>query len=247
MLVQVLSDIHCEFHKDLGVSWLQSLKPTEVDVALGDSPEVLIVAGDLSSIECFDHIFMALCAMFPHVVYVTGNHEYYRHSPVEVHRKLEKMVKLYPNLHWLNNSSVVINGVKFLGMTLWFRDDPLNVMFEQNMGDFLVIKDFKPWVYKQNEKSLEKLRTEIDVDVVVTHHLPHPDCVSHFYRGSSLNRFFLCDVSNEMASLKPRLWVHGHTHGDRDFMVGETRIVCNPMGYPGEGSSKFKERLLITV
>ena len=28
-----------------------------------------------------------------------------------------------------------------------------------------------------------------------------------------------------------KLWTHGHTHEDFDYMVGETRIVCNPRGY----------------
>jgi len=28
-----------------------------------------------------------------------------------------------------------------------------------------------------------------------------------------------------------RLWTHGHTHEDFDYMVGSTRIVCNPRGY----------------
>ena len=28
-----------------------------------------------------------------------------------------------------------------------------------------------------------------------------------------------------------KLWTHGHTHEDFDYMVGSTRIVCNPRGY----------------
>ena len=31
-----------------------------------------------------------------------------------------------------------------------------------------------------------------------------------------------------------KLWVHGHTHSPSDYMVGDTRVVCNPLGYPGE-------------
>jgi len=30
-----------------------------------------------------------------------------------------------------------------------------------------------------------------------------------------------------------KLWTHGHTHEDFDYMVGSTRIVCNPRGYDG--------------
>jgi hypothetical protein len=29
------------------------------------------------------------------------------------------------------------------------------------------------------------------------------------------------------------LWTHGHTHEDFDYMIGTTRVVCNPRGYIG--------------
>ena len=28
-----------------------------------------------------------------------------------------------------------------------------------------------------------------------------------------------------------KLWTHGHTHHPFDYVIGETRIVCNPRGY----------------
>ena len=30
-----------------------------------------------------------------------------------------------------------------------------------------------------------------------------------------------------------KLWTHGHTHELFDYMIGSTRIVCNPRGYDG--------------
>ena len=30
-----------------------------------------------------------------------------------------------------------------------------------------------------------------------------------------------------------KLWTHGHTHHEFDYMVGSTRVVCNPRGYVG--------------
>jgi hypothetical protein len=30
-----------------------------------------------------------------------------------------------------------------------------------------------------------------------------------------------------------RLWTHGHMHDPSDYMIGETRVVCNPRGYVG--------------
>jgi Icc-related predicted phosphoesterase len=32
----------------------------------------------------------------------------------------------------------------------------------------------------------------------------------------------------------PKLIVHGHTHEACDYMIGDTRVVCHPRGYPKE-------------
>ena len=39
-----------------------------------------------------------------------------------------------------------------------------------------------------------------------------------------------CD---DFISYRPqiKLWMHGHTHEDFDYVLGETRVVCNPRGY----------------
>jgi hypothetical protein len=28
-----------------------------------------------------------------------------------------------------------------------------------------------------------------------------------------------------------KVWTHGHTHHNFDYMIGDCRIVCNPRGY----------------
>jgi calcineurin-like phosphoesterase family protein len=28
-----------------------------------------------------------------------------------------------------------------------------------------------------------------------------------------------------------KLWIHGHTHDDFDYVINQTRVVCNPRGY----------------
>lgn len=37
-----------------------------------------------------------------------------------------------------------------------------------------------------------------------------------------------------MYEVGPTLWVHGHVHHRNDYMVGDTRVVSNARGYPGE-------------
>jgi hypothetical protein len=38
------------------------------------------------------------------------------------------------------------------------------------------------------------------------------------------------------------MWTHGHTHHEFDYMVGSTRVVCNPRGYIGyeDDAKNFK-------
>ena len=36
----------------------------------------------------------------------------------------------------------------------------------------------------------------------------------------------------------PALWLHGHIHCNRDYFVGDTRVVSNPRGYPNLGGRR---------
>jgi hypothetical protein len=37
-----------------------------------------------------------------------------------------------------------------------------------------------------------------------------------------------------------KFWTHGHTHDQFDYMIGSTRVVCNPRGYKGyEESAEY--------
>ena len=49
-----------------------------------------------------------------------------------------------------------------------------------------------------------------------------------------MNGAFASDLDDFIA-YRPqiRLWTHGHTHEPFDYMIGETRVVCNPRGYSG--------------
>jgi Icc-related predicted phosphoesterase len=76
--------------------------------------------------------------------------------------------------------------------------------------------------------------TEGDI-VVVGHHTPSLESCHPIYRNDKeMNGGYHSDLS-EFILARPRikLWTHGHTHEDFDYMIGETRVVCNPRGYIG--------------
>lgn len=69
--------------------------------------------------------------------------------------------------------------------------------------------------------------------VVVTHHAPSSESIAECYKGDTLmNGAFRSDLS-EFILDRPQiaLWTHGHMHNVSDYMMGDTRVVCNPRGY----------------
>lgn len=221
------------------------MDPTGVDV--------LVVAGDLTMVAYLEPVLTGLCEKYPQVVFVTGNHEYYRSAREVVHGVLELLCDRLPNLHWLNDTAAVIDGQRFVGCALWFPfiGDGRDAVYSNFMSDFKVIKDLEDWVYITNEASRLFLETTVQsTDVVVTHHLPH--IASYHPRWlnpplNHLNRFFLCDMAPLIDRVQPKLWLHGHTHDAVDVHVGATRIVCNPHGYPHEPYLGYQDRLLIDL
>ena len=240
--IQLVSDVHLEFHADGGHSFLETL-PVASDV--------LVVAGDLSLFRHRSRVreqFTLLCRNRKRVYYVTGNHEYYKALPREVDSMIETIEKELPILRVLRPGRVeILEGRRILGATLWFRDDPMNAMYAQQLNDFDMIKKFVPWVYEQNTAALEFFEKELQKDdIVVTHHLPSSQSVHPAYAGSVLNRFFLCDVENLIRERQPALWMHGHSHSASDYYIDKCRVVCNPLGYPREGSNQtFNDRLVV--
>lgn len=71
--------------------------------------------------------------------------------------------------------------------------------------------------------------------IVVGHHAPSKKSTKPQYeRDIHLNGAYSSDLSEFMLDHPQiKLWTHGHTHHNFDYMIGETRIVCNPRGYIG--------------
>jgi predicted phosphodiesterase len=69
--------------------------------------------------------------------------------------------------------------------------------------------------------------------VVVGHHAPskastHPRYVNE----TIMNGGYSSDLSEFILDHPQiKLWTHGHTHENFDYLIGSTRIVCNPRGY----------------
>jgi predicted phosphodiesterase len=241
--LQLLSDLHFEFHADAGKSFVAALDPKGVDV--------LVLAGDIASGPGIVAALGLFCSHYARarVVYVHGNHEFYGTDRASVLDLTREALKNSANLVWLDADVQEIDGQRFVGGPLWFRENPDAARYKRAIADFGQIAEFEAWVYAENARLLELFERELCAgDVVVTHHLPTRHSISERFATSPLNPFFLCDVEPLLRERKPRLWLHGHTHDSVDCQVGATRVLCNPFGYAGwELNSGFSERCLVDI
>lgn len=248
--IQLYSDLHLEFY---------ARKPGKLDKFLRDldatDVDVVVLAGDICAHRQFKRVLGRFAEVYPHVVYVIGNHEYYGGRPAEVHQILQEVVDAHDNLHWLDCKTIEVAGLKFCGGTLWYphSEDPRIIRAKHQVADGRHILDFEPWVFEQHERCMAALEAGAsDADVVVTHHIPSGSCISRRFRLTGpVNHYFCHDLTTRIEKWQPALWLFGHTHDRMWTFIGDTRVVCNPKGYPHEQGSKimgrYVERCLIDL
>jgi Icc-related predicted phosphoesterase len=84
--------------------------------------------------------------------------------------------------------------------------------------------------------------------VVVGHHAPSRRSTHEMYAHDTIMNGGYSSDLDQFIEDRPqiRLWTHGHTHHVFDYMIGETRVVCNPRGYAGH-EARADEWKLLTV
>ena len=235
MKIRLLSDLHTEFR----------LPYKTAEFAEYRGEDVLVLAGDIASgaSNTMDVIEFFLDQGFPDVIYVPGNHEYYGTSIEDFNTKMFDKCLRHEGAHFLNKSNITIDGVLFVGATLWtnFSDNPIvQSVCGRAINDFRQIKNFKTRdAYDLYYKHLEYIKHHYEKRVgqrvvVVTHFLPARECIAPRWRGSDLlNDYFANDLGSMIADMENTTWLFGHTHDAMDFELGNTRLVCNPHGYYG--------------
>ena len=145
----------------------------------------------------------------------------------------------------IENSNEVVNFKK----PIYKRDADGNIATQINGGINVTIVDhyefdtrpakFTPEVSVTEHKAMLKLIDEVTGDdvtkkyVVVGHHAPSKMSTKPQYENDVMvNGAYSSDLSNFMLD-RPQIkvWTHGHTHHNFDYMIGSTRVVANPRGY----------------
>ena len=202
--------------------------------------------------------FLSRCSFqFPHVIYIMGNHEFYNGKFYAGIDYMRDECTKYPNIYMLEQDTKIIDDVVFVGGTLWTnmnRRDPLTMhAIEGMMNDFRIIRNDKRSyaamsaldVAVRHDRTLAYIKLIVQEHkdkrcVVVGHHSPSFQSVHEIYKTEYLmNGGYHSDLSEFILDHPQiKLWTHGHTHHPFDYVIGETRIVCNPRGYEADGYSE---------
>jgi predicted phosphodiesterase len=248
MRLHVLSDLHLEF-------------------GVFDSPQtdadVVVLAGDIH-IGRNGRAWIRQTFRDKPVVYVLGNHEYYRNAIPVLTDNLQRESE-GSHIHLLERSIVEIGDFTFLGCTLWtdfkFGGNPeaAKAAAEDTMSDYKLIRvspEYRRLRASDTARffalSVQWLKEELSKRdparvVIVTHHAPSPKSNPAYHLGSELNPSFVSDLNEFIEKSSIPLWVHGHTHYCCDYQIGRTRILSNQRGYPDAVAKEFVPDLIIQI
>lgn len=248
MKIQVASDLHQEFGK------------AEVSF---QNVDVVILAGDVNlgtkGIEWIKEVIPDVP-----VIYVLGNHEYYKGTYPKTLRKIMEAAA-DTNVHVLENAAVVIGDVTFHGATLWtdfelFGNGRANGMTcQERMNDYKMIRREPSYsklrsvdTYVIHKASLKWLQASLEgsatkKNVVVTHHAPSIQSVSTENREDVLSSAYASNLESFILQHQPNYWIHGHIHTPTRYQVGATTVLNNPHGYMGDPYKGFDPGLIIEI
>lgn len=235
MKLHILSDLH------LSVQEMERPR-TEADA--------VILAGDIERPQ--KAVAWALGFDKP-VLYVPGNHEFYGGSIDETRQELSRLCE-GKRVHLLDNGSLVLHGVRFLGTTLWtdfrlygdgepqaqamaegqrFIRDFSRIRIGTQAGSAALTPQDTADLFATNAAWLreELSKAHAGPTVVITHHAPSPRSIHPRFAASLLNACFVSDAEDLLDGSRAGLWIHGHTHDSFDYRCNGTRVVCNPRGY----------------
>jgi hypothetical protein len=255
MLIDVISDIHLDYPSRYGIVDLLTLAIALPNININPSKDkVLVMAGDLGHPISFNYqSFLRDCSYrYKYVVYVAGNHEYYNLpgftiSMVEIKNIIKAIVSSLSNVYFLDCGSIILDGVRFIGMTLWtnipkhLHDKLLPLMTESTKVYYHYSNNVTPqYLSSIHHQEVQWLLTELSSDqitptIIVSHHLPSDKLIHPRYtqlvdeKSKIIQHAF---VTNLEYIRQGNLigWIAGHTHSTMWTYIDKVLYLVNPLG-----------------
>ncbi len=269
--LQLLSDLHLEAHP--------AFEPRPAEGA-----DLLVLAGDIGSYQQGSRLAdddFGLARFSPRhgwpvpVLYVPGNHEYDGLDFDATHERLRATCERL-GITWLERETRVIDGVRFVGTTLWTDFDALvhppgepvptpSQALKRRDKAFRAANFYlrKAATLRNGEVMLAEawrelgqacqawLRAELarphaGPTVVITHFAPSLRSADPRY-GLVPGTAGFCNALDELLP-QAQLWLHGHLHCAHDYQVAGCRVVANPLGYAVKGEQQeFRPQCVVAV
>jgi predicted phosphodiesterase len=263
MRVSVMSDLHIDF-ADL------TLPGGDVLILSGDvceakrikkemyNPDMVLLEHERTD-QRPDRYFRFLeeeCSKkYRKVIYVMGNHEHYGFQVQKTYNHIKE--QLPDNIHLLEKEVLELDGVLFLGGTLWTDMNNMDQLTMYSMRGMM--NDYRQITMLNEAKHVyHKMTPEYTVEqhvktknyfsqvleenrnsdspkpvVVCTHHAPSKLSTHPRYADDVMMNGAYSSNLSEFILDNPEIkyWTHGHTHEPFRYKIGETEIICNPRGY----------------
>ncbi|MDF1622725.1 MAG: metallophosphoesterase [Pseudohongiella nitratireducens] len=218
-----------------------------------ESSDVIVLAGDIAIGHEASDIVDELSEQYPssHIVWVAGNHEFYG-TNIDVQTDYFRQVcATSEQVHFLENASVEIKGITFIGCTLWSDFSILGDSEEaknvagQSINDFFHIEtaggqrftpDHAVLKFQESHSYLESQLSQLDPlkTVVVTHFPPGMNTRNTKYPIDPLTAYFQANVEELITTYQPSNWIYGHNHFSNQIQISQTNVVSNQLGYRSE-------------
>ncbi|MDR2235281.1 MAG: metallophosphoesterase [Chryseobacterium sp.] len=246
MKIQIISDLHQEFGS------------SDHDFSKAD---LVVLAGDINLGTKGVEWIKSKIPDQP-VIYVLGNHEYYKGSYPKTLHKIKAAAE-DSQVFVLENSSVDIGGIRFHGATLWTDfsvfGNPVQygMLCQPKMNDYKMIRRDPSYskmrtvdTFKIHQFSKVWLQESLEEskglkNIVVTHHAPSLRSVPEHFKNDPLTSAYASDLENIITEHQPLYWIHGHIHTPCRYKIGATEVICNPHGYIDEKDNGYDRQLII--
>lgn len=251
--MQFTFDLISDLHVD---TW-----PTEFDWTHQATSAYCIVAGDVCRDRgLLNRTLQHLGQCYQAVFYIDGNEEHtnYINKLGTSYKKLVQDIHRIPDVVYLHDNVIVINGVAILGTNGWWNYDFDPMVDQEHATQWHQHKqqltDINVQSIRQASEvdasyvcnSVKRLQTHNDVKkiVVVTHTLPNPELIYHDAILSMDPAFNIMGNAKLQQALdydtekKIHTWCFGHYHNRVDQYRDGVRYVNNCRG---RGNSEHKQ------
>jgi hypothetical protein len=270
--IQLMSDLHLEGHP--------GYRPRPAPEA-----ELLVLAGDIGSYQRgskLEDSDFGLARFSPRlgawpvpVLYVPGNHEYDALDFDATHARLRETCERL-GITWLERETLVRDGVRFVGTTLWSDFDALvlrpgqaGVTVQEQLkqrhkayraanfylqkavamrhGETMLAEGWREQALVCQAWLREALAQPFDgTTVVVTHFAPSLQSHDPRYGVTPATAGFCNSLQDLMA--RAQFWLHGHLHCQHDYVEMGCRVVANTLGYASKGEQEgFREAFVLEL